>query len=178
MNYKKPLLPFFTFITLLLLCFSCNKHKPNSEKEGFNTEQKIDIPIYNFDELEPHLYSNNDQVVIVNFWAMWCAPCVKELPYLQEYAATHPEVSLLLVSLDFKEDVDIKLKDFIRKKHINAPVVLLDDPDANSWINRVSPDWSGAIPFTIISKNKKRFFYERSFKNLVDFANEVEKIKK
>lgn len=175
MYYKKTLLLFLTFITLL--CLSCNKHKPNSVKEGFNIDQKIEIPIYNFDELEPHLYSKNDQIVIVNFWAMWCAPCVKELPYLQEYANTHSEVSLLLVSLDFKEDVDTKLKDFIGKKNINAPVVLLDDPDANRWINKVYSDWSGAIPFTIVSKNEKRFYYERSFKNVTDFASEVEKIK-
>lgn len=167
MNRKVAL---FSYIILLVfLCISCNKPVT---KESI-VDQKAEIPIYNFDELQPHLYSNNDQIVIVNFWAMWCAPCIKELPYLQSYADNHPEVSLLLVSLDFKEDIDTKLKAFLEKKQITAPVVLLDDPDANSWIDKVYPGWSGSIPFTIISRNEQRFYYERAFESETNFANEI-----
>lgn len=44
------------------------------------------------------------------------------------------------------------------------------DPDANSWIGKVSGDWSGAIPATLIYNKKARKFYERSFT-----ASELEK---
>ena len=42
-------------------------------------------------------------------------------------------------------------------------MVLLNDPDANSWINKVDPTWSGAIPATVIYKKEKRQFYEKAF---------------
>lgn len=135
-----------------------------------------DIPIYDFDALEPLLYTDSDKVHIVNFWAMWCAPCIKELPVFQEYAKNDPNVELILVSLDFPEDIETKLKPFLEKKGISSKVVLLDDPDANSWIDKIDPNWSGAIPFSIIFNNKKRGYYERTFENTQDLKNEVNNV--
>ena len=94
---------------------------------SFNND---DIPIYTFDELEPLLYTEDSKIHIINFWAMWCAPCIKELPLFENYA-----------------------------KH--------------SWINKIDPNWSGAIPFTIIFNHKKRSYHERSFENIEDFENEI-----
>lgn len=41
-----------------------------------------------------------DKPVVVNVWAWWCAPCRDELPYLQEFAATHPEYEVVGVHAD------------------------------------------------------------------------------
>ena len=134
-----------------------------------------EIPIYNFKTLEPLLYANSDKTYIVNFWAMWCAPCVKELPIIQAYQKNNPNVEVLLVSLDFPEDIKTNLKQFLKKKEITSKVVLLDDPDANSWIDKIDPNWSGAIPFTIIFNNRNRSFHERSFTDVQDLENEINK---
>ena len=133
------------------------------------------IPIYNFEELEPLLYTKSNQIKIVNFWAMWCIPCVKELPILQEYQENHPDVEVLLVSLDFPKDIETKLKPFLKKKGITSKVVLLDAPDANSWINKIDPNWSGAIPFTIIFNDKARTYNERAFESVQDLETEINK---
>ncbi|KJD35608.1 thioredoxin [Tamlana sedimentorum] len=163
--------------SLLLSCFSlffllaaCGNKK--NKNTSINNNQEITV--YNFNTIEPLLYSTSNKTKIVNFWAMWCAPCVKELPYLQEYAQKHPNVELLLVSLDFPETIEKELKPFLKEKNITAKVIMLDDPDANSWINKIDPNWSGAIPFTIISINNKRMFYERSFENVEDLNNEIQ----
>jgi len=145
------------------------------------TDTTDEIPVYDFATLQPELYSKTSSIKIVNFWAMWCVPCIKELPYLEEYAATHPEVELTLISLDFPEDIDTKLKPFLKKKNIQSKVILLDAPDANSWIDKVSPSWSGAIPFTIlstneISTNEKRSYLERTFESVEDVSIEINKL--
>ncbi|WP_405608711.1 TlpA disulfide reductase family protein [Polaribacter sp. Asnod1-A03] len=167
----------FTFVTILIISISCsNKKTENSSNTKTALEITNNIPVYNFDELEPTLYkTTNKIIIIINFWAMWCAPCVKEMPYLQEYANKNANVDLKFISMDFPKDIETKLKPFLKKKNITADVILLDDPDANTWIDKIDPNWSGAIPFTIIFNKDKRLFYERSFENLADLENEINK---
>jgi len=168
-----------SFILTLILCFgiSCSNKKTNDSSSLGNeaTEDESDIPVYNFDGLEPLLYRTNNKTVVINFWAMWCGPCVKELPYLQEYANKNVDVELILISLDFPEDIETKLKPFLLKHNISTKVVLLDDSDANTWINKIDPNWSGAIPFTIVFNDEKRMYYERPFESLEDLESEIHK---
>jgi thiol-disulfide isomerase/thioredoxin len=123
---------------------------------------KAEIPVLNFEEFEKYLKIEDDNIHVVNFWATWCAPCVKELPHFeavnQEYKDKN--VKVLLVSLDFNLK---KLNSFLLKNDLRSEKVLLDDPDQNTWIPKVSPKWSGAIPATVIYKKGKRKFYEHSF---------------
>ena len=70
---------------------------------------------------------------------------------------------MILVSLDFPKMIESRVIPFIKNKNLQAEVVVLNDPDANSWIEKVAKEWSGAIPATIIYKNEKRKFYEQSF---------------
>ncbi len=164
---------FLLAVSFLPLCYGFISENPEMEASYLSRSQEI--PVYNFEALKPHLYTNSDKVHIVNFWAMWCAPCVKELPILKEYEANNTNVEVLLVSLDFPENIDSKLKPFLKKKGITSNVVLLDDPDANSWIDKIDPNWSGAIPFTIIFNNENRSYHERAFENIQDLENEVNK---
>ncbi|NOQ25829.1 MAG: redoxin domain-containing protein [Bacteroidales bacterium] len=123
------------------------------------------IPVVDFNKLEPLLHQKDDKVYIINFWATWCKPCVKEMPAFnqlhKEYA--NKNVQFLLVSLDFGNNVQDRVQTFIETHKLTPKVIILDDPDGNSWINKVSPNWSGAIPATIIYNKNNRMFYEQSF---------------
>ncbi|MFC5044553.1 TlpA disulfide reductase family protein [Aquimarina hainanensis] len=125
----------------------------------------VEIPIYDFKSFESLLHIDDGKVRLINFWATWCKPCIAELPYFELINSEYKEkgVEVLLVSLDLPTDVESKLIPFLKKQQIKSKVVLLDDPDANTWIPKVSEEWSGSIPATIIYKGKTRYFYERSF---------------
>ena len=118
-----------------------------------------------FDDFEPHLHCSNDSLYVVNFWATWCTPCVDELPAFEKISRefSDRDVKVLLVSLDFPNQVESRLMPFLQKNDITAEVIVLNDPDANKWIDRVHPDWSGALPATVIYSRKNRDFYEKSF---------------
>ena len=175
-NYVQLALKHLSYTFFIVLCISCkDKTTTVVATNSQNTEINKEIPVYDFNTLEPLLYTTSNKTYIINFWAMWCAPCVKELPYLEQYAIKHPNTEILLISLDFKEDIETKLKPFLKKKNITSKVILLDDPDANSWIDKIDPNWSGAIPFTIIFNNENRAFFERSFESFEDLENEVTK---
>ncbi len=113
--------------------------------------------VYKINDLLKRIHNNSDTTYVVNFWATWCKPCVAELP---EFERIHQEskdrkVKVLLVSMDFKEELDKKLKDFLEKNKYTCEVVLLDEINGNDFINQISEKWSGAIPATLITKKNK-----------------------
>ncbi|WP_299799559.1 TlpA disulfide reductase family protein [uncultured Maribacter sp.] len=160
-------------IVLAFLVYGFSKDE-SLEISTIDTTINDEIVIHNFESLEPLLYTDSNKVHVVNFWAMWCAPCIKELPVFKEYENNN-DIEMIFVSLDFPEDIETKLKPFLKRKGITSKVVLLDDPDANSWIDKIDPNWSGAIPFTIIFNKDKRTYHERPFENLNDLENEIHK---
>ena len=129
------------------------------------------MEIHDFSGIEPYLNLKGSKTYIVNFWATWCAPCVKELPYFEAIQANYYEdVEVILISLDFPRQYESKLKPFIVKHQLKSKVIALDDSDMNSWIPKVDVDWDGAIPVTLIYNSSKRTFYKRTFTyNELDF---------
>ncbi|MEQ6124788.1 TlpA disulfide reductase family protein [Pseudotenacibaculum sp. MALMAid0570] len=171
---------FFLYLCFTLVIFSCKKENINStEVASKEVESNVtfnsNIPTLNYDDLKPLLNKKDDKIYVVNFWATWCAPCVKELPYFEnankKYKSNNVEV--LLVSLDFPKKKESKLIPFVEKKKIESKVVLLDDPNEQYWIANISEKWSGALPATLIYSKKKRKFYEQSFTE-EELQNEIE----
>jgi thiol-disulfide isomerase/thioredoxin len=129
------------------------------------TSVNQDLEIYDYDGLKPLINKTDDKVHVVNFWATWCAPCVKELPYFETINQNYKSegVEVLLVSLDFPSKYDTNLKPFIKKRQLKSKVVAFDDKNQNRWIPAINEDWSGALPATIIYNKERRQFYEKSF---------------
>lgn len=132
--------------------------------ETFNTDD-IKLEIHDYNGLEPYLSKTDDKTYVVNFWATWCAPCVKELPHFEALNANYQNdnVEVMLVSLDFPNQYDKKLKPFIKKHNLKSKILVLDDVDQNTWIPKIDKNWDGAIPVTIIYNKDKRQFYDRPF---------------
>ena len=124
-----------------------------------------------FSELKPLLERDNDTVYVVNFWATWCKPCLEELPAFERVNLEYGDraVKVLLVSLDFPSRYEDQLIPFVSTNEIKSKVLHLTDINANAWIDKVDPSWSGAIPATIIYKGTDRSFYEKklSYQELV-----------
>lgn len=153
----------------LIFVMSCKNESQGIETLSKSTTE-VDavfpsLEVYDFEGLKPFLKTQSDTVYVVNFWATWCAPCIKEMPYFETLNTKykHMKVEVLLVSLDFPKKYDSQLKPFIKKNRLQSKVVALDDSDSNSWIPQIDPDWSGAIPATLIFNKDERAFYEQSF---------------
>ncbi|RMB56183.1 TlpA family protein disulfide reductase [Dokdonia sinensis] len=152
------------FILTVFFAFSCGDDTKKDEALNVQAESSS-IEIVDFEGYEKMISEDADKTYVVNFWATWCKPCIQELPAFEKLneAYSDKNVEVILVSLDFKTQVDSKLKPFIKKKNIASRVVLMDDSKENEWLPKVSQSWSGAIPATVIKKGSKQIFYEQSF---------------
>ena len=171
MRYITLLLLFSTF--LYIGCSGKTRQKGNSDEETLvsstiqpnEQEDKVKFPVYDFDAFEPLLHKEDNTTYIVNFWATWCKPCIEELPYFEKVNAEfkNENVKVVLVSLDMPSMWQSRLEPFVEKKGLQSEVVILDDPKQNTWIPKVSEEWGGGIPATLIYNKGKRSFYERGF---------------
>ena len=116
------------------------------------------VTIVKFPELQERLTRATDTTYVVNFWATWCAPCVKELPNFEQVRTANAgrKVKVLLVSLDYASQVEKKIKPFVLRRGLKSEVLVLNEPDPNDWLAKVDTKWSGALPFTLIINNKTK----------------------
>lgn len=116
------------------------------------------VTVLRFPALQQRLTRPSDTTYVVNFWATWCAPCVKELPGFEQIrtANAHQNVKVLLVSLDYASQLDKKIRPFVKQRGLKSEVLVLNEPNPNDWLGQVDAKWSGALPFTLIFNNKTR----------------------
>ena len=117
------------------------------------------------DQLNERVKNGKDSTYVVNFWATWCAPCIKELPHFEKLQADYKsdKLKVLLVSVDFKSKLTSAVVPFVKRKNLKNEVFLLNESSPQEYIDRVDPSWSGSIPATLFIKGDKRKFVESEF---------------
>jgi thiol-disulfide isomerase/thioredoxin len=123
------------------------------------------VKLLTIDQLNERIKNGKDSTYVVNFWATWCAPCIKELPHFEKLSAEHrsDKLAVLLVSVDFKSKLNSGVIPFVKRKNLKNEVFLLNESSPQEYIDRIDPSWSGSIPATIFIKNDKRKFVESEF---------------
>src|SRR5688572_13176647 len=132
---------------------------------GIFSLQAQTIPSWKITDVE-QLMNKSDSIVVINFWATFCKPCIEEIPYLQSISNKYKEekVKLLLVSLDLAAFYPKRIEAFAKKNNFTSQVVWLDETNADYFCPKIDSSWSGVIPATLIINNKagyKKFVEEQ-----------------
>ena len=97
--------------------------------------------------------------LVINFWATWCGPCVREIPWFEKTVAEFRDqkVRLVLVSLDFADDYPKGIAAFVKKNGYKSDIVWLNETNADLFCPPIDKSWDGAIPVTLMVNNKKKY---------------------
>ena len=140
-------------LALMVVGFGCG----NSETEPANhttadlSDEKLlkDVKV---EELQNVIDSyKGDKAVLLNVWATWCLPCVEEFPEIVEIQQKYPEdLQVVFVSADFPDARDRALK-FLKDHNVDW-TTYFKHPDVKDqpFINGLSEEWTGTLPFTKI----------------------------
>lgn len=104
------------------------------------------------DDLKEIQTSVIGKVVLYNFWATWCKPCVQEFPELVKLYNNYKEKNFVIVfvSMDMPEDMKEKVKPFLNKNGVDFVTYYNDFKNPDEIIDFYDKKWEGAIPSTYI----------------------------
>ncbi|MDP7556761.1 MAG: TlpA disulfide reductase family protein [Nitrospinaceae bacterium] len=84
------------------------------------------------------------QVVVLNFWATWCAPCRVEMPSFENLYRRYRSEGMAVLAITIDKNADAKIKSFVEEYGLSFPVLL----DTKGEVERLYP--SMTIPFTYV----------------------------
>ena len=128
------------------------------------------------EELDSLFASLKGKSALVNIWATWCMPCVKEFPELVKLYSNYKEsgFELVFISVDEKEDKDTKLPEFLKRQGIDFVTYYNEFKKPEDIIDYFDKSWGGEIPATYIYNREglmiKKLIGNRSYEQ---FEKEV-----
>ncbi len=120
------------FLTLLvfLIVLGCGEAEANSEqnkKDGKIGLAKSNIaPDFTLNDLQDSTHTLSEyrgKVVLVDFWATWCAPCILEVPGLVKLYNEYKEKGLVILGMSLDTDQK-RLRNFVAKNKVEYPVLI------------------------------------------------------
>jgi len=131
------------------------------------------------DQLQSYIERDKDATLVINFWATWCKPCVEELPIFEELNRMYDDqdLKIILVSLDFKSQLERRFVPFLKSNALESDVVLLADQDVDTWIPMFDEMWDGALPATLVLNGKHRIFVTGAFSSVEELRRVVESLR-
>lgn len=99
-----------------------------------DTMPNLELELYGEGTQPLHQYAGD--IVVLNVWASWCEPCVREMPELMEFANANNAVTVVTVNMQTREFRASDAIDFINEQDLNLPVLLDEDGE---FLEKVQP---------------------------------------
>ena len=153
---KDGLLGLLIIVALILLVLRFQKMGNPQQEINFNQLKPKEgylAPKFTLRNLRGNLEGLDDhagKVIVVNFWATWCAPCVKEMPSFETLYRRFRSQGLTVLAVSLDKDRSAKVQEFVDKYKLSFPVLL----DTEGVAEKLYPSFT--IPFTYVIDKQGR----------------------
>jgi thiol-disulfide isomerase/thioredoxin len=89
-------------------------------------------------------------VVVLDFWATWCPPCIKAFPGMIELHRGFEDAVVISVSMDNPDKRMAEVKDFLQKHDPPFGTYILDVPEYSPFVREMGDEWDGGLPAVYI----------------------------
>ena len=137
-------------VALLTLLGACCNYTPPEMPQA---EAAMDaVQVIKAGTLKTLLENNKGKVIVLNFWATWCAPCVAEIPELKAFYEEHKgdNLAFLAISLDSPDGIEDTVAPFVKDKKVPFPVYVLQERNLDVISKTVKQELAGVLPTTLI----------------------------
>ncbi|MDP2343324.1 MAG: TlpA disulfide reductase family protein [Deltaproteobacteria bacterium] len=94
------------------------------------------------------------RIVVVNFWASYCLPCIEEIPALQELGKQYAgKVDVVFVSSDPPSQAPHALA-VLKRRKVELVSFIVSNEDPDPFIHMIDKEWQGEMPFTVVYNGK------------------------
>jgi thiol-disulfide isomerase/thioredoxin len=114
-------------------------------------KQPVNLKLVSADDLRALRRNSTGKLLLVDFWATWCAPCRKELPEFETMYRMygHRAFDLVTVSINYPDEKPGVLK-ALMGEHATSTNLLMGSTDIYALLAAFDPDWSAAVPYTLL----------------------------
>jgi peroxiredoxin len=164
-GFASVLVPVAGILALILFAFAYLRVKSGENEHQHGSEGHVtrkvgeaipDMTLRSLDGKETKLSEIKAKVILINFWATWCTPCVREMPSLQKLADTYGPQGLAVIGVSLDEDPEKVLEPFRKKHSIRFPTYI-DSKGELADRFEVS-----GLPLTLVVDSERRLLLEQT----------------
>ena len=160
MNRNRLLLAVIGLVSMLAGALLFNLLQSGAtDKTPVNVDAPIElyaIPVFDLDGKETTIADWEAELLIVNFWAPWCAPCRREVPTLIKFHRDFADRGVRVLGIAY--DNESQVRQFAADYQVNYPLFLAGNRTA--MYNAAFGNRSGSLPFTALLDRKHRIVFQ------------------
>lgn len=161
MNPSKLLLLAIGLVSMLAGTLLFNLLQPDPPRPPSASEAAIElhsIPLIDLEGKQTRVGDWEANILIVNFWAPWCAPCRREVPTLIEFHRDYAQRGVRVLGIAY--DSEPQVSRFANEYQINYPMFLAGNRAA--MYNAAFGNPSGSLPFTALLDQNHRILFKHN----------------